>query len=104
MRLLFADYYLMDGASIFPILALDLKEGDKVLDVCAAPGGKALAALQTLMPGVLIANDRVPSRVNRLRNVFKQFFADMGQWKGRISLTQHDARHIQDKDYFDKVY
>lgn len=93
----------MDGASIFPILALDLKEGDKVLDMCAAPGGKALAALQTLMPGVLVANDKTPSRVTRLRSVFQQFFADMGAWKGRISITNHDARHIPDKDYFDKV-
>lgn len=44
-------YYLMDGGSILPVLALDLKLGDRVLDMCSAPGGKALAALQTLLPG-----------------------------------------------------
>lgn len=41
----------MDGGSILPVLALDLKLGDKVLDMCSAPGGKALTVLQTLLPG-----------------------------------------------------
>lgn len=45
------DYYLMDGGSILPVFALDLKLGDRVLDMCSAPGGKALATLQTLLPG-----------------------------------------------------
>lgn len=45
------DYYLMDGGSILPVLALDLQFGDRVLDMCSAPGGKALASLQTLLPG-----------------------------------------------------
>lgn len=41
----------MDGGSILPVIALDLKFGDRVLDMCSAPGGKALATLQTLLPG-----------------------------------------------------
>lgn len=44
----------MDGASLLPVLALDVKPGDRVLDMCAAPGGKSLLVLQTLMPGVYI--------------------------------------------------
>jgi len=43
----------MDGGSILPVLALDLKFGDRVLDMCSAPGGKALATLQTLLPGIV---------------------------------------------------
>jgi len=43
----------MDGGSILPVFALDLKLGDRVLDMCSAPGGKALATLQTLLPGLL---------------------------------------------------
>lgn len=50
------DYYLMDGGSILPVLALDLKYGDRVLDMCSAPGGKALATLQTLLPGKVLLN------------------------------------------------
>lgn len=41
----------MDGASILPVLALGLERGDRVLDMCGAPGGKALTAFQTLLPG-----------------------------------------------------
>nr|XP_026253507.1 5-methylcytosine rRNA methyltransferase NSUN4 [Urocitellus parryii] len=41
------DYYLMDAASLLPVLALGLQPGDIVLDLCAAPGGKTLALLQT---------------------------------------------------------
>lgn len=32
----------MDGACILPILALDIQPFQSVLDLCSAPGGKAL--------------------------------------------------------------
>ncbi|NWQ80283.1 NSUN4 methyltransferase, partial [Columbina picui] len=41
------DYYLMDAASLLPVLALNVQPDDFVLDLCAAPGGKTLALLQT---------------------------------------------------------
>jgi 16S rRNA C967 or C1407 C5-methylase (RsmB/RsmF family) len=41
----------MDAASILPVVALDLDPSDSVLDLCAAPGGKSLAILQTLQSG-----------------------------------------------------
>ena len=44
----------MDAASLVPVLMLDLKTGDDLLDMCAGPGGKSLAAMQTLKPGVRI--------------------------------------------------
>lgn len=40
-------YYLMDAASVLPCLALDVQDGHNVLDLCAAPGGKTLALLQS---------------------------------------------------------
>lgn len=45
------DYYLMDAASLLPVLALNVQRGDLVLDLCAAPGGKTLALLQTGLCG-----------------------------------------------------
>lgn len=50
------EYYLMDGASILPVLALDLHKGDVVGDFCAAPGGKLLAMQFTLLTGELASS------------------------------------------------
>ena len=44
---------MMDAASVLPVIALDLQQDDHVLDLCSAPGGKALAMLQTQLPGKL---------------------------------------------------
>lgn len=41
----------MDGSSILPVLALGVDRGDEILDLCASPGGKSLAMLQTMLLG-----------------------------------------------------
>ena len=33
-------YMLQGGASLLPVIALAPQEGERVLDMCAAPGGK----------------------------------------------------------------
>ncbi len=50
--------YVQEAASMIPPLVLDPKPGDKVLDMCAAPGSKTtqLAAMMQ-NKGVLVAND-----------------------------------------------
>lgn len=40
----------MDAASLLPVLALNIQPTESVLDMCAAPGGKTLAILQTIYP------------------------------------------------------
>ncbi|KAG5323009.1 NSUN4 methyltransferase, partial [Acromyrmex heyeri] len=97
------DYYLLDGASVLPVLALDLQPGDAVLDMCAAPGGKTLSILQTLMPNIMVANDIQKSRVDRINKVINQYVAGIGQWEDRLCVTQRDARFIDDKDMYNKV-
>lgn len=45
-------YYLLNAASLLPVLALQVRDGEKVLDLCSAPGGKALAIMQCASPGI----------------------------------------------------
>ncbi|XP_037960467.1 5-methylcytosine rRNA methyltransferase NSUN4 [Teleopsis dalmanni] len=98
-------HFLMDGASILPPLFLDVKHGERVLDACAAPGGKSLLLLQTLHPGQLICNDIQESRLTRIRSVMKDYLFDYRErWEGkRLVLTQSDARSLSEYDSYDKI-
>lgn len=97
-----SDYYLFDGGSLLPVLALDIKMGDVVLDMCAAPGGKALTILQTLMPRIVIANDASESRANKIHTVAKQYLYNTSMEK-MFCVTNRDARGIEDQDLYNKI-
>lgn len=53
------------GSQLVPFL-LELRKRDRVLDVCAAPGGKATAMSERVHEGSVIAIDRRTSRVRLL--------------------------------------
>ncbi|XP_012266662.2 5-methylcytosine rRNA methyltransferase NSUN4 isoform X2 [Athalia rosae] len=97
------DYYLLDGGSILPVLALDLQAHDDVLDMCAAPGGKTLAVLQTLLPSTVVANDNKQSRTSRLQSVFDQYLNGMAFSPAQLSISLADARDITDQDVYNKI-
>lgn len=63
-----ADYYIQDAGSLLPIRLLDIQPHETVLDLCAAPGGKASAIAEQLSAnGCLVANENIQSRVDVLR-------------------------------------
>lgn len=98
------DHYAMDGASLLPVLALDVKPGDRVLDMCAAPGGKSLLVLQTLLPGLLVSNDVSWGRVKRIRNILKQYVPrGMSSIENMTVVTQKNGCTLGEVEEYDKV-
>lgn len=60
--------YSQDPAAMFPAVISGVKPGDKVLDLCAAPGGKTTALGEQLKnKGLLVANEISATRAKILR-------------------------------------
>lgn len=98
-------YYLMDAASILPCLALDVQEGQTVLDLCAAPGGKTLALLQTQSIRFLCLNDISVSRTQRLRKVLHSYVPKQLLTNELLRITSFDGTKWGEieRDTFERV-
>ncbi len=100
----YLNYYLMDAASILPVEALDIQPGEKVVDLCAAPGGKSfLCALKLKGQGLLISNDRSAARRARIHQVFDTYIPKTEQ--KNLTVTSYDATKwsLYQKNMYDKV-
>ncbi|KAF9760980.1 25S rRNA (cytosine(2870)-C(5))-methyltransferase [Nosema granulosis] len=86
-----AGYYMIQGGpSMLAVLNLDLKEDLKVVDMCAAPGGKTthIAALMN-NTGVLYANDVNEDRIVALKsNILRMNVQN-------AIVTNYDARKLK---------
>lgn len=100
----YINYYLMDAASVLPVEVLDPQPGEKVVDLCAAPGGKSfLCALKLKNQGHLISNDRSAARRARIHRIFDDYFPKTEQ--KNHSVTSYDATKwsLYQKSMYDKV-
>lgn len=88
-----ASPYLLDSASILAALALPLADARRVLDCCAAPGGKTIV-LATLMhkDAHLTANDRSRERRARLATAVRQCLPSSVE--ARVTVTTRDAARM----------
>ena len=60
-------YYIQEASAMVPAMLCGAQPGDKVLDLCAAPGGKATKLAASLRgQGVLVANEIHPARAGIL--------------------------------------
>ncbi len=103
------DAYIMDPASLAPVWALHVKPGQRVLDLCAAPGGKTLVLSEALFlagesSGELVANDLSPDRRERLIKVLQQYIP-RGIREGKIFVTGKDGVQfgLQQPESFDRI-
>ena len=61
-------YHIQEEVSMLPVLLLDPQPGERILDLCAAPGNKtAQMAVRMENRGTIVANDLRRERLNVLR-------------------------------------
>ena len=93
-------YYIQEASAMAPVAAAGIQPGDKVLDLCAAPGGKSTQAAAALAgSGLLVSNEIVPSRAKILSGNLER----MGV-KNAIVLNENPAdleKHFP--GFFDKI-
>ncbi len=82
--------YYLDPASLFPPAALNPQAGMRVLDMCAAPGGKSLhLALALKGSGSLVLNELSAPRRTRLRRVLEEHLPEA--FRNNITVLGRDA-------------
>ena len=93
-------YYLQEPSAMTPASVLPVEPGDRVLDLCAAPGGKSTELGAKLMgKGVLIANDISNSRAKALLKNLELFGIS------NICVTSETPEKLVSvyPEYFDKI-
>lgn len=93
-------YYLQEPSAMTPASRLPVREGDRVLDLCAAPGGKSTELAARLHgTGVLVANDVSLSRARALLRNLELFGTE------RMLVTCETPENLAEvfPGYFDKI-
>lgn len=93
--------YIQNAASWLPVLQLNPQAGERVLDMCAAPGGKtSLIAALTVNQAHLTANDNSRPRLMRLKANMERLGAQVERY------TLYDASRLASalsNEQFDKI-
>lgn len=93
-------YYIQEPSAMVPVELLDVKPGHRVLDLCAAPGGKSTQIASKLQgEGILITNDIATERTKPLaKNI------ELAGVRNAVVLNEHPANIAQKfGDWFDRI-
>ncbi|WP_282936686.1 RsmB/NOP family class I SAM-dependent RNA methyltransferase [Paenibacillus sp. RC67] len=96
-------YYIQEPSAMAPGELLDVQPGERVLDLCAAPGGKSTQIAAKLAgQGLLVTNDIHPDRVKALvKNIELNGVRNAVVLNERPDKLQHPFRAFFDKILID---
>ena len=81
-------YYLQEPSAMAPVGLLDVQPGQRVLDLCAAPGGKTTQIAEKLQgQGLLVCNEIHPKRAS----IFSSNIERLGVTNALV-LNEHPAK------------
>ncbi len=93
-------FYVQEPSATSAVTMLDVQKGDKVLDLCAAPGGKSTQIAAALDgEGLLWSNEIVRNRAIILLSNIER----MGVRNAVVSNCHPDKLCVRLRGYFDKV-
>ena len=90
--------YLQSLSAMIPVLVMEPKKGENILDMCAAPGGKTTQiASMTMDRAMITACEKNRARAERLKFNLRR------QGTGNVTVMNVDSRKLDDFFRFDKV-
>lgn len=93
-------YYIQEPSAMAPVSYLDVKENDRILDLCAAPGGKSTQIAGKMMgTGLLVSNEIVSKRAKILSENIER----MGVVNAIVTSESPDGLSAHFPGYFDKI-
>lgn len=93
-------YYIQEPSAMAPVILLEPKPGERILDLCAAPGGKSTQIAAAMMgEGLLISNEIHPARAKILSENIER----MGI--RNACVTNETPAHLAEvfPGYFDRI-
>ncbi|MBQ3584570.1 MAG: RsmF rRNA methyltransferase first C-terminal domain-containing protein [Lachnospiraceae bacterium] len=93
-------YYIQEPSAMAPAIYLDARPGERILDLCAAPGGKSTQIAASMKgEGLLISNEIIPSRAKILSENIER----MGIKNAVVTNESPQKLCKSFPEYFDKI-
>ncbi len=93
-------YYIQEPSAMVVAEKLNVKKGDRVLDLCASPGGKSTQiAAKLCKEGLLVSNEPVLQRAK----VLSENIERMGVSNCLVTCAYPDELSARFEGYFDKI-
>ncbi|HHV59684.1 MAG TPA: NOL1/NOP2/sun family putative RNA methylase [Clostridiaceae bacterium] len=93
-------YYIQEPSAMLPATVLNAQPGERVLDLCAAPGGKTVKIAADMQgKGLIVANDVNPDRARALVKNIELF----GIRNAIVTVEKPERLALKFENYFDRI-